>query len=141
MSVFNGAALYTKAEIGRALDNRKLLNSKYSKIEKLAIKATQSVDVSYKKFGFLWTVSKSDYDNLLSSCDFMFGSYLWRHKWLEDEGYITKWQSEGINNHCLWYTGELRDIKNLYNGGKSCYLNPKQAEFVNYYKNIKIEEE
>ena len=139
MSVFNGAALYTKAEIGKALDNRKALNTKYIRIEQVAMENTMLVDKSYKRLGFLWTVRKSDYENMMSDCDFMFGSYLYLHKWLLAKGYINQAESDGIHNHSHCFSSKVKAIKNLYNGGKDCYLNPEQAQFVNYYKDVKTE--
>ena len=42
------------------------------------------------------------------------------------------------NFYCLgiWiFNNQYLEIKNLFNGGKDCYLNPSQAKFINSYKN------
>lgn len=39
----------------------------------------------------------------------------------------------------VWlYKKEHLEIKNLFNDGKDCYLNPSQAAFVNKYKNKEV---
>ena len=141
MSNFMGAALYTKEEVGKALNNRQILNSKYSKIQNEAVQKTKTVDTSYRRLGFLWKIERSAYDDLVEECSFMFGSYIWRFQWLLANNYITEMQEEGIKLHLHWYEKQVKDITNLYNGGKDLYLNPEQAEFVNLYKNRVIEEE
>ena len=135
MNTFTGMALYTKEEIGLALNNREVLYDKYATIYRNTITTTKGVDTSYKRWGFLWKVKRTAHDDMREACDFLFGAYSYNHEWLEDKGFITKVQSNNISNHLYCLKKEYKDIKNLFNGGVGCYLNPEQAKFVNYYKN------
>lgn len=131
----------SKEEIGKALQNRKTLYEKYKNIEKTSMLKTKTVDRSYKRLCFLWTIYQPDHGIMWRDCDFVFGTYLYTKDWLKDNNYITEDDAAGINNHVHYFSSVVTDIRNLYNGGKDCYLNPAQAEFVNYYKNINLEGE
>jgi len=140
MSNFTGMALYTKEEIGKALKNIDSLSNKYEKIEALAVQKTKETDASFKRWGFLWTIKRTAYDDLVSAAS-IYGYYYYKRQWLLDNGYIDVNQGLGIRNHCDSWSSTPSQVKNLYNGGKDCYLNPDQARFVNEYKNIVIEED
>lgn len=136
MSEFTGMALYTKEEIGRALEAYKkelewgnnTLNHKIFEAES-KFKPT----ILDKLFG-----NKSLKDKKPTFT---------RYKdWLYHDGYLVFTQDEHkridnlnkfYNMYCLgvWlFEDEYNQVKNLYNGGKDCYLNPNQARFVNEYK-------
>tara|TARA_R110000851_G_scaffold138674_1_gene275452 strand:- start:48 stop:470 length:423 start_codon:yes stop_codon:yes gene_type:complete len=140
MSDFKGMSLYTKEEISKALNNRESLSNKYKKIGASAVKKTKETDTSFKRWGFLWTVKRTAYDDLISDCHMVYGHYYYIGNWLFAEGYIDVNQKQGIRDHCDSWLTSPSQVKNLYNGGKDCYLNPDQARFVNEYKNIEIEE-
>jgi len=141
MSDFNGMALYKEEEIRTSLNNNKKLHNHFNKLLKDAIKLTKSVDTSYRRLGFLWTVKRTAYEDMEVDCSFLYGKYLYMSDWLVDNKYLTEKDREGIKQHVRCFEGEYYQIKHLFNGGKDVYLNPNQAKFVNIYKNIDVEEE
>lgn len=140
MSEFTGMALYTKEEIGCALESYKkeidwannLLKDKICEAES-KFKPT----IWDKLFG----------NESLKDKQPTFTRY---KDWLYGEGYITFTEDERkridtlnrfYNMYCLggWLDeDEYWQVKNLYNGGKDCYLNPNQAAFVNRFKNKEV---
>lgn len=141
MSKFNGMALYTEEEVGKAIENHITIYNKYYQIQRNAIKATKETDTSYRMFGFLWKVERTAYMDMESDCSSLYGTYIYMFDWLKDKDFITSEERKGINNHVYCWNKEYYSIKDLYNDGRDCYLNPEQAKFVNYYKKLNIEEE
>lgn len=140
---FTGMALYTKEEIGRALEAydqtvahpKDLVSAKIKQAELdfeptwlgklLGVKTL--VDM-YKKSDARRSIS---YDRFVLESKFV--------SFTEDEvELLDKYSDKKLFCHKYenWvYGNEYWQVKNLYNGGKDCYLNPNQAAFVNRFKN------
>ena len=137
MSEFMGAALYTKEEIGKAL---KAYNKEVTWADKLLQEKTKYAESRFKP-SFWDKVSGNT--TLYKKMDNMFMTYaeeLFYRDWIEftDEEYSRLDELNAYYNMSYlgsWeYERSYLQVKNLYNGGKDCYLNPDQASFVNKYK-------
>lgn len=137
MSSFTRAALYTKEEIKSALD--------YYKTEVSWAEGLIKVKVTEAEAKFtpsLWD-KIAGHKTLSDRLNNMFMTY---EEELFRKGYIsfTDLELKRIeslnayeNFYCLgvWiFDKQYSEIKSLFNGGKDCYLNPLQAEFINRYK-------
>ena len=118
---FNGMALYSKEEIGKALDNKRDLTLYCKKVTNAALDKAKDTETSYKRLGFLWSIFRTEFDDIKEDVDPFYGRDI-------------------CNLHLNTYKSTVKEITNLYNGGKDCYLNPEQAKFINSYKNLDIEE-
>lgn len=143
---FLGAALYNEAEIRKALVNYEASHNKALSLQNVLIQ--KAID-EYKPNWFYKLFSK--------------GSLWDRYRFWRDEDCISEKSFHGwvmsdvislykgtlseehyliLSEHTHWYSGVVvtresyRQIKNLFNGGKDVYLNPPQAAFVNYWKNL-----
>lgn len=139
MADFLGMALYTKEEIGSALDNYRLrVNTARGIVRKQVALAESEYQPSwwYKLWRELTLFEK------YTSERYFMDTY---HGWLHDNKYITFSKEDessfydidrkGWGNFymSLWET-EYNQVKDLFNGGKDCYLNPTQCRFVNKFK-------
>tara|TARA_R110002153_G_scaffold58217_2_gene159656 strand:+ start:665 stop:1099 length:435 start_codon:yes stop_codon:yes gene_type:complete len=137
---FNGMALYSKEEIGKALDNKRDLTLYCKKVTNAALDKAKDTETSYKRLGFLWSIFRTEFDDIKEDVDPFYGIYWYLEDCLFDRGYLDKKQRDICNLHLNTYKSTVKEITNLYNGGKDCYLNPEQAKFINSYKNLDIEE-
>jgi hypothetical protein len=138
MSEFLGMALYTKDEIGSAISNYLVRSGNADEVLKSCVRDAEK-NWTPSWWDKLWGVTTL-YDKYKGCATW--GDYA---KWLSSEGYMvfTEEQKEIIkvftyesmftfNTSLLEST--YKQVKNLTNGGKDCYLNPSQAQFVNYFK-------
>lgn len=137
---FEGMALYTEAEIRSALDNYCIGYDKACEALNSLIDAIESVEYKpsflYRLFGVKDLVSRYTFwDEYVVQYRFI--------EWCKKKGYISvpKDYYDIVDPFTPWYTwfklvksDEYTQVKNLFNGGKDCYLNPNQAAFVNKYK-------
>lgn len=141
MGNFTGAALYTEDEIRKALHS-------YEKEVEWADNLLKS-KVTYAESRFkpsLWDkiVGNTTLEKKTANMFMTKEEQLYRFGWME----LTKEEYKRLddlnrydkfNYLGVWlYQQEYLEIKNLFNGGKDCYLNPSQAAFVNKYKNLEV---
>lgn len=146
MTNFTGAALYTKEEIGKALDNYAI---KIDLAEEILKRKVLEAEIGYEpsvwdRLRFIKTLKEKYEANVKSD---PFRGFLSYEGWLMCRGYMTLTKQQSDLSQSLQYfviqyafspewlhMKEYNQVKNLYNGGKDCYLNPEQAEFVNRFK-------
>ena len=137
MSEFTGMALYTKDEIGRALKSyAKEVHWADNLLQTKTKFAEDNFKPSWWQKLFKITLKDTHMD-----------SWKTYYEHLYDKGYYTFSEEEFKRIKYLnayknfYYFGnwrfedECEQVKNLYDGGKDCYLNPNQSAFVNEWKN------
>lgn len=138
MSEFLGMALYTKEEIGSAIDNYKTgLESAKTLLEDLINNAENKWHPSW--WDKLWRIEtlREKYSDGRSW--FNYTSWLLNYDYMEFDNETKETFSPYDFNSTFTYNlsywgAEYTQIRSLFNGGKDCYLNPNQAKFVNYFK-------
>lgn len=144
---FEGAALYQKREIQKSIDNFEFQRKEYKEYYKNVL---LDVEANYKPnrmMSFIYGVSlKGRYKE--SSFKFGYGRFLLENKFLNHikKSILLDIEKVGVEefNGLLSVKNDFyiyKEIKGLFGDGRQCYLNPKQAEFVNTWKNKKIEKE
>lgn len=143
---FNGAALYTKDEISKALDAYdKAVKVREDFIDnKVKLAEGKFIPSWWDKLHKIKTL-KDKYRRWLHGGSFRWTSY---HGWCNDNNLLDFSEEDGAwleelslyeytyTKFNQWvYTNISEEVKDLYNGGKDCYLNPDQAHFVNKFKN------
>lgn len=134
---FKGMALYNIDEIGSALEEYR---TSINEMEAIIREKVAQAELDWKptRWQRLWGVKTLEE---YWGCSDSWRSY---YNFLYKEVLITFSVDEfNMMEHidgkyfCMnlgnWLT-EYNQIKNLFNGGKECYLNPNQAEFVNKFK-------
>lgn len=139
MSEFMGMAIYTKEDIGCALKNYK---TNHAKAEYILKDAVTRAELNYKPTWMDRVLYRAtDLYKKYQSAD-QYDNYEF---WLQSKGLLKFSEVDskfiGIFIHSYFFHldlsncgNEYNQIRNLYNGGKDCYLNPRQASFVNRFK-------
>ena len=139
MSDFNGMALYEIDEIRSALENYRTTYNKVN--QKFKDKASVAEEkYTPTRWGKFW------HGNTLK--DYHSNDNNWEnwYCWLYDRGFITLTEKEldlvrVVNSSYRFYMDrfetEYSQVKDLFNGGKACYLSPMQSRMVNEFKEKK----
>ncbi|QXN60223.1 hypothetical protein KUA24_156 [Vibrio phage HNL01] len=139
---FLGATLYNKEAIGVAL---KSYRAEVTRVEDL-------LDAEYERANFEYQKTLTWFDKVLGHRNlnqkFVGGWFISVYQELFEEGYmklseddITKVSNLSAysfpNSLGVWeFEAEYFQVKALFGGDRDCYLNPRQAAFVNKWKNF-----
>ena len=145
---FNGAALYTKEEIGKALTTyENEIKQREEFIAKKVKEAEEKFTPNWKDKLFKVKTLHDKYWRWYT------GGFRWYtyQQWLNIRGYLLITDEEGkwlqklshykydsVYFDVFYHTETNCDVKALYNGGKDCYLSPKQAYFISKFKNYEV---
>lgn len=133
MSDFTGMALYNKDEIKSALSNYSDgLGDAQLLLANLILDAETNFTPTW--WDSLWKINtlKAKYKQN-SPSNWSYSS------WLHVRGYVNLTAHEELEDYLGWscrldrWKDEFDQITNLTSGGKDCYLNPIQSEFVNKF--------
>jgi len=134
---FKGMALYNKDEIGSALEEYRTSINEVKAIIRGKV-AQAELDWKPTRWQKLWGVKTLK--------QYWQSDTMWRGYWnfLYKDGIISfnEYELEMLrylegsyfSMRLDTWLNEYNQIKNLFNGGKECYLNPNQAAFVNRFK-------
>jgi hypothetical protein len=134
---FKGMALYGVEEIGSALEEYR---TSVNEVKAIIREKVAQAELDWKPTWWqkLWGVKTLE--------QYWKSNTMWQGYWgfLDSEGFVTFNEDEvskltyvdgrDFNMVFYYWSSEYNQIKNLYNGGKECYLNPNQAAFVNKFK-------
>ena len=133
---FKGMALYNVDEIRSALEEyRTYINEVKAIIRGKIVQA--ELDWKPTWWQKLWGVKTLKKVYIRQTFHWGYEYFLIQYKFItfneEEEALLEIVGAIGYMDFPLW-SSEYNQIKNLFNGGKECYLNPNQAAFVNKFK-------